>query len=353
MSYEIRFCRKDERGELVAFLRENLGKSHVLTVAPNVLDWSHLQGDRYNFVVAMDEKTKRFHGVIGFMSSSFFARQEVEKFGVLWPVLWLVDKSVVTDSTLGAKLMLFMRAELQPRSVIATGITPELSGAYARMNYRVGEMRHFYLTNPAIEFFSIATQSNARSHSTGLAGQDNFRLSSTACLNEVSAAELKDKLRKIGQFSGDKTREYFTNRFASHPFYDYRFWAVTEGDDLAILVVRKILVGDASCLRIVDAAGLRNLRSNLREQFEALLIAEGSEYIDFMVAGVEEASVEHLGFVECTSDNFVPNLFEPFVKTVAPVRYAILSPGPFSIFKGDADLDRPNSFASARPKPVE
>ena len=113
-----------------------------------------------------------------------------------------------------------------------------------------------------------------------------------------------------------------------------------------MFIARKITVGRSSCLRIVDFFGIDFIESPLAEQFQNLLTSEGSEYIDFMVSGIADNVIKRLGFVECSNENYVPHLFEPFVRDARKVQFAVSmneSNERFIVFKGDSDLDRPNS----------
>ena len=62
-------------------------------------------------------------------------------------------------------------------------------------------------------------------------------------------------------------------------------------------------------------------------------------------SGVDSEAIRRLGFVECSIENYVPHLFEPFVPECRKVQFAVNSEGSdnqFVVFKGDSDLDRPS-----------
>jgi len=70
--YELRFCRADEREQLVDFLRKYWRENHIFVLRPDLLDWQHLdrKNNRYNYVVAQHRKSGDFHSILGFVPTN-------------------------------------------------------------------------------------------------------------------------------------------------------------------------------------------------------------------------------------------------------------------------------------------
>ena len=342
MPYEIRFCQRDEGQKLIRFIRDSVRRDHIFVKNPRLLDWQHLEVSRYNFVVASDTRTGQFHGILGFSSPRFYSTGKVSIGDDLWPMLWSVDQALSDDRTLGAKLLLGLKAMLRPASVTALGITKQLATLYERMGYRVGEMAHYYLLNKSYPTFAIASLSSLTVQKNFAGSRDSNGFATAQTLRELKPAELDRESWALPSNPLAKDFGYVRGRFANHPVYKYRFWAVEDSESRALIVARKITVGDSACIRIVDFFGLEAVSPEIYGQFQRLLASEGAEYIDLLVTGVNKRQIEQMGFVESTDDNFVPHLFEPFEPRRSTVLFSIFDDKDLPIFKGDSDLDRPS-----------
>lgn len=344
MAYEIRFCQRDEGQKLISFIRDSVRRDHIFVKNPGLLDWQHLEASRYNFVVASDTRTGQFHGILGFSSPRFYSTGTVSIGDDVWPMLWSVDQAISDDRTLGARLLLGLKAMLRPASVIAVGITKELASLYERMGYRVGEMDHYFLLDESHQTFAIASLSSLTVQNNVAGSRASTGLSLAQTLRELPPTELDRESWALPSNPLAKDFGYVRGRFANHPVYKYRFWVVEDSEPRALIVARKITVGDSACIRIVDFFGLEAVSSEIYEQFQRLLDSEGAEYIDLVVTGVHKRQIEKMGFVESSDDNFVPHLFEPFEARRSTVLFSIFDDKDLPIFKGDSDLDRPSEM---------
>lgn len=337
MSYSIRMCRVDEYDLLRNFIKNSWNENHIFTRNKALLDWQHLQGDTYNFVVAHHHESNSFHGVLGLISPEFYSSGTIKKGDDIWLAIWKVDKDLCDRKSIGTDLLNYVERTYEPKSISAIGINKQVSLLYKLMGFKTGILTHTFIKNSSKSSFRIGNLISS-SYPRNIASNTNF-----ASLMEVQPGTLGVFERVIHQKNPSKSLTYLLHRYVKHPFYRYRFFAVMSGNMCSgLIVLRKIHVNDSSCMRIVDFFGLQDIKFNLSNAIERLIDKEDSEYVDMLTSGVEDESLTLLGFQFSSDVENVPHLFEPFVETPVSVAFAYKSHEPFVIFKGDSDLDRPN-----------
>jgi len=342
LTYSIRFCGPDEKLKLVDFLRDSWRSNHLFVSSPELLDWQYLQEGRYNFVVADHLESNKFHGVLGFISPGFFSEGAIANGEDIWLSIWKVDKGLAEKNTIGLELLQFVQSHFSPNSTSAIGINLEVAKLYKVLGCRVASLRQFFVLNSGLMHFEIARIDED-------AGPQIPAEASEACqsdallINEVDERDLHKLSSILVSSSSDKDIKYVLGRFTQHPRYTYRFFSVEQDrKPISLFVARKILINQASCLRIVDFFGIQLVQSSLGHALQKLLLSEGAEYIDLMVSGIDSHVIQQIGFVECSKENFVPHLFEPFFREISTVQFAVFDKKELVVFKGDSDLDRPN-----------
>lgn len=310
-----------------------------------MLRWQHLQDDQCNFVVANHDQTDEFHAILGIISPSFFAEGKLQREDDIWLAIWKVNKALAAEKSIGTDLLKFVEATLSPRTISAIGINSQVAMLYKLMGFQVGHLSQHFVLNQNLADFQIACVEKEQDRESGVSivpgsGPTSIRF------REVSPDALPNYSSVLKQQLPRKSVNYVIGRYANHPKYLYKFYAVVQhGRTSAFFVVRKILVGTSSCLRIVDFFSADSVKQSLYSQFQELLVRENSEYIDFISAGIGDEAMRRLGFSECSDVSYVPHLFEPFSRDRAKIQFAfktINSEGAFRVFKGDSDLDRPN-----------
>jgi hypothetical protein len=339
--YKIRFCRLDEKAELIRFIRESWSHQHILAAHPELLDWQYRADDRYNFVVAYGVESRAFEGVLGFISPGFFEEGRVMADDNLWLSLWKVEKNEGQPPTLGIEMLAFLRKQIPSRTISAIGINAQVARLYRALGCFVGTMSHFFMPNFDRADYRIAQISDARA----MAMQDlrsHHAITKAPTLTEVQGADLAAFVSTLPP--GPRNRPaYLTARYLNHPYYHYRFFGIlAAGAPSSLLVVRKIHAAGSCCLRIIDYVGLDAVDLNITDAIQTLLRAEKAEYIDLLVGGIKWPSLSDKGFFESTDSNYVPHLFEPFSNARVTVSYAVFGGEDHVVLKGDSDLDRPN-----------
>ena len=335
--YEIRLCRLDEKEIFKDFIRKYWSEDHIFVCNDDVLNFQHKEVSHYNFVVAYHLATSSFHGVLGFISPSYYANGCVQKRDDLWLALWKVEKSLAETDSLGLDLLEFLDSQYTPHSISAIGINDNVALLYKLLGFKIGTMRHWFILNDSNSSFAIANIHNP------LPISETISESSVVSIRKIALGEL-DALRQTnGRSSVKGSLSYLKSRYLHHPTYTYEYYAITDnGQLLGDFVGRRIDANSTSCLRITDMHLFVDQKTSLRNAFQKCLVAEHLEYLDLLVFGDIGFHPEILGFSENDQNNYVPHLFEPFSSEKREVILAYRSNDPFSCFKGDSDLDRPN-----------
>lgn len=338
--YTIRTIFSKEYYNIVDFLKKHWSENHIFVQNKDLLDWQHLSRDSYNFVGAFEKGTGQLHGILGFISPSFYVNRTIKTNEDLWLAIWKVDKSNARINSLGLDLLEYIKHNYHPRSISAIGINRTVEGLYKLLGYRTGVLCQMFVMNPFVETFLIATVKES---------EEGSRFESC---NDVRIRLIERKLLDgyrilFKTTPHNKSLEYVAARYFAHPIYKYHICVaeyLVENDivPICLFVFRRININNSSCLRIVDAFGLQGISCSLRAALERFLSEQNAEYIDIMCDGYHVPLLKKAGFILNTATNYVPHYFEPFDPAQQIVRFATSSKEKYDIFKGDSDLDRPN-----------
>jgi hypothetical protein len=342
-AHQLSICSADGGEELQTFLDQHWKRRHVLARSRALLDWQHLDRNngRYNFVVARREGGE-IDAILGFIPTyQFDATLQSQR--DLWLAIWKV-RDGSNAAGLGLTLLSHLVREFSPRSISAIGLAQGVIPIYKFLGFTVGQLDHHYIANRRRERFSLLGKFDGRWNS-------GARVSAHRRLTHCDVTPLLFSSTALPL----KSVAYIRNRYTRHPVYRYDLFAI--GDDasnpLALIVVRKASHAGAHALRVVDYFGAPDALRGCGDAFQSLLEEYGAEYIDFYSHGLPAEALQEGGFLRRTSVGsiIVPNYFEPFEQRNVDLDFAykIYAPqqaGPFTLFKGDSDQDRP-SFVGA------
>lgn len=347
--YDIRLCRGDEASRLRSFIDEHWKTDHVLARSQELLDWQHLNAETgdYNFVVAEHRPTGDFHAVYGFIPISHFD-PELAPYRDYWPAIWKVREDVEAPG-LGMFLYYYLVKQRKPRSLSGFGMNPELAPLAQRLSHGMGALDHFYMVREGLVDFSILDGFDGRYVSPEGAAPP------PKALVPSSIGEARDRLayRPDEIDVPTKSLTYLENRYARHPWYDYRIHAVAPDPSShafeALVVSRLCSHQGHHALRIVDYFGEIESLAGCGQALQGLLAEDGAEYADFYALGLDRAVLARAGFLLRPPDSsvIVPSYFEPFVRRNESLDYVIytdVSDFRFRFVKGDTDQDRPNQL---------
>ncbi len=338
--YELRFCRADEREQLVDFLRKYWRENHIFVLRPDLLDWQHLdrKNNRYNYVVAQHRKSGDFHSILGFVPTSQYD-DKIEKMEV-WPCIWK-SRPDINVKGLGVSLYYYMKSTLPIETISILGISDVALSIYKHWNFRAGKMKHYYILNDAMEDFHLVKDYQSML-TNGYEAHNSSKSLERCTLQEFLS--LPDQA--FGEINRYKSKEYFVNRFFHHPIYHYETFLIKEnGNVQGVLIARVCRNEEYKCLRIMDMTCREDKLCGMLHCFRRLLREENYEYIDFVEYGLDDEMLRQAGFIDKEqSGAVVPNHFEPFCLENIDLDYAYKTvsglDNPF--FKADADQDRPS-----------
>ena len=160
--YEIRFVRSSEHQLLVDFIARCWKNDHVFVRDKEILDFQHLSDSIYTFVGAFSTTDNKLHAVLGFISPTFYAHQEVKIGDDIWLAIWKVDKTLSKNSSLGLDILDYLKRQVRPSTITGIGMNKMVEGLYRLLGYKTGVLTQVYLLNPSYESFKIANISERR-----------------------------------------------------------------------------------------------------------------------------------------------------------------------------------------------
>jgi hypothetical protein len=328
--YEIFYAKKDHETEVIQFIEQYWSKDHVFVKHNGLFEWQHLQNEKLNFILARNIEANTIDGILGFITPSQY--DDNLKNNDFWGAIWKTKEG--TPPGVGMALLNLLNKNIDS-SYAAIGISNIAKSIYLFLGYKVGELNHYYFINPEINNFEIAKNVTVSKSKLIKKSNNSFRE-----IKDLAEISLQHDLKP------EKSIQYLIGRYDKHPIYKYLFYGVYDYEELlAIFVIRKQIVRDKSCLRIVDIFGSLSKVENLNQQFYKLLTKEKAEYLDCLNFGISSNIFKVIGFqkLDFKGEVIIPNYFEPFVRKNVKIEFAIKSNyDSYIIFKGDSDQDRPS-----------
>jgi len=320
VSHEIRLATIEDRENILFFLKVNWSESLIYVKDPEFFDYEFLEDRALNFVVAY--RSGVLEGILGFIKTSRRLSQSCIQ-TVLWKVIPRCENPI-----LGISLLDFL-LNGDFKRVSSVGIGKHTERLYKFLKLKTGKLDHFYILNPVMNEFNIASGELVR----GVAGALGAGARSLLPIKNFGSIDLSNS---------DKDLWYLHKRYCLHPYYEYQLMKIEETD--TVLVFREQIVRDSKVLRLIDYIGDPSKIGELGNSLENLLIKGCYEYIDFYCSGFKTKVLGKAGFQlnKMGSSVVIPNYFSPFEKSNIEIYYFTNSTCLGSFFKGDGDQDRPN-----------
>lgn len=364
----VRFATPSDQDRLVDFIGAHWSSTHIFTQRPDVFAWQHEQSDgRLNMVFAEESREApdadvpgqamseppSILAVLGFIPMGRFDAELGDRDVML--AIWKVRETGVPPGV-GLRLLKFLRRELDPRLIAAIGTSQIVRPIYEVLGYEVGALRQAALFNPdptrtlavASGFPVGGAKGDVPTPSPRSASVSLLALDEAAPKNTVAAID-----RIAGAGTPSKSWEYLAERYLRHPWYRYEVRLVeVDGEAEAVVVWRRVEVGDTSVLRIVDVIGPTGWFRDAQPAFERIVGDADAEYIDLVHLGVDLDDLRAGGFIEASEHpgSVLPNYFSPFEQCNVEIELAYRvfttdDDAPVRLFRADSDQDRPNLAA--------
>ena len=331
---KVRLANLNEIVNIKKFIDNNWKKNHILAKHSKLLIWQHRNVDKKKLSIAvLENNEKKIVGILGFISINNYINVNGKKKDYIWLGIWCLDKSI--NKINGLKLIYYFLNNRRYKYIGGIGLTKNIIQLYKKLNFKVGEMKHFYILNNKIKKTVLSKKLL----------KNKFINEKDFIINESKKIHKSIFNQKVTSF---KNYRYFKYRYEKHPIYKYRFLNIKKNNkNILLIIIRKIKIKNHSIIRIIDTFGDWSSVNNIGSLLHKFILKEKSEYIDFLYNGYNEKYIILNGFKIKKNKKIIPNHFEPFegVKN-QPLYYCYKSQIDFDLHKGDADSDRPNLIYS-------
>ena len=338
-----RLCKKIEKEDLLDFIKCHWSQNHVFLNSSKLLDWQHLNEEKkYNFWIAIEEKSKKILGILGFIPTYHFSQKLINQ-KTFWLAIWKVDEKLAPPG-LGVMLLKTLVKHLKADVIIGSGISDISKRFYKLLKYEIGSLSHFFLVNPKKNKFKILKK--PKNFISNIQNKEEYKLI------KIDKNNLFEKCTKneanIFVSTPKKNTEFIFNRYLNLPFYKYKIFGFSSGKEVSSLVVlREVFANNSKVLRLIDFQGNESELAFIIPNFVNMLVREDYEYLDFIQTGISKDFLKDIGFEDLSEHNEVvlPNYFEPFTQENTIIDFCFKNfsdDRKINIFKGDSDQDRPN-----------
>ena len=343
--YDIHICSADEVEELVEFIDTYWQKNHIFTKSRELLNWQHFDkiNKQYNFVIAKDKSNGQIHGIIGFIISSLYDHNITKP--IRWGAIWKVRDDIPAHG-LGIALKGYMELYAPASFAGGVGLSEYSKKIDEKLGEKMGELKQYYILNEKIKDYKLIKKID-NNESMFSRPVDKMQI------KEDTMKRIMEEGREyFSQCMPYKSIEYYIERYANHPIYQYHFSELLDINlkAQAMIVWRKASHKESSCIMIVDFIGNRTALIGHYKSFQNLLVKENSEYIIFPCDGIDENIMIEAGFlVRDIASIVLPVYYEPFEQKNVSLCYHFYQTGEcgyedveYIFVKGDSDQDRPN-----------
>ncbi len=343
---EITFAQAADMPEILTFLDAHWQKGHIFTKDAALFEWQHClpDGENVSFVVGRQDGTGEILGLLGFVPvTQYDPKSEATD---LTLATWKV-RDDCQENGLGIFLFKALIKKMKPGFVGVAGLSDMVVPIYRALRFETGIMSHHVFFNRELKGSSLIDGWREQLKPAFEAGApEPLR---KAAFQNFEGIDQDFINRVLAQTVPRRSATYLQARYADHPHYQYK---LSIAGNSALFIWRRVQVGDASCLRVVDyfgdPAGLEHVGGALQK----LLVVEQADYLDIVHVGLDGESLERAGFIERAEfeELVVPHYFEPFERRNVSLDYAMrvydksISTRPI-LLRGFTDQDRPNQMS--------
>ena len=330
--YDIRLAQIDDIVSIMNFINVYWKKGHILGTNRKLFEYEHVDGNKVNFLLAVDRTDNSIVGILGFILAS----HNLTKLDV-WTGIWKVKSGEMP--LLGMEMYKRLSGMISARSLLGVGDNQATTGFLLRKltrTFNIWRMDHYYF----------------------LAKRENYKLAKITHMpvysnsSEVETTALKlNKIDDVKELVGifqchefpHKDLWYIEHRYFNHPLFKYHIYGLKRKQQKAIIIFRIQECNGSGALRIVDYIGNQNCFSGINKFISDCLEIYNCEYADFYVHGFNKNCIMSAGFCERTENdsNIIPNYFSPYEQRNIEI-YVSGNINDVLFCKADGDQDRPN-----------
>ena len=317
------------------FIDQHWKQGHILSQDRELFEYMYLEKDgRLNYVIAIEPQSNEVIAILGYIpSDSSHSRISLS----MWKSR---SDSYLRKYKAGLAVLRFLIHELNPKSIFSTGTTIEAGVFFKFLGYSFDVMIHHLIVNSEISDFRIIRNPPPCSFYP-----QSSDLSDSSLVLIKSDEELHRAVLGLGLTKTLKDVDYLCHRYLHHPRFKYEVREVLlNARTVGILMFRRSIANDRSCIRIIDVIGAEICLKSAIGPLAQEMFANGDEYIDLMSWGLDSIKIKQAGFTNRRefSDCVLPEYFSPFSQTTVDRWLFTNLPDTEIIYKGDGDQDRPN-----------
>lgn len=338
--YKFKICEREDLPRLLTFIDTYWKKNHILVRSKDILDFQYYncEEDKYDFVLAENTQTGELDGIRGWIRVAQYDPALAE-YDEVWSAVSKVRTDVENNEikVLGSYLWRYLEKH---KGFGTVGISRFSFAMHTAIRHKTCSLGQYYILNPEVSDYKVAKIPPGE-HFVEHEKELKWHLEEIADIYTVPDDAVPAHYRPF------KSKTYLINRFVKHPVYKYHFYGIYECEVLRTIIVGKFIeINNSKILRIVDVLGSLEDVGCLYADFVSLMQKTYSEYVDFLCFGIDDAIFERIGFEKLDpkrEDIVIPNYFEPFLQQNIVINGAYKPvEGGYTMFKADADQDRPS-----------
>jgi hypothetical protein len=317
---------------IMQFIKECWNSDHILANNRDFFEYEYGNGDKLNFLLAINKSSGRLEAVYAFyLYSDTNNGSSVDVAGGMSRV-----RDDCKIPMVGTYMYKYLLSLYNVRCMLGVGVKRDTAYEINRklFKYCMGKLTQYYMLSEDVYDYKIAHIENKIIKDTQGNNEELVQYNDS---NELFKRFIPERYKSRITY---KDKDYIIHRYFNHPIYKYQFYLLK---DSLLLICREVCAFNGKIMRIIDCLGdvaeLRNVGHGLK----GIIKNQNYEYIDLMAYGIEDEVMFSAGFSKVEDDdvNIIPNYFEPFVRQNIDI-YCTASVENTIIFKGDADQDRPS-----------
>lgn len=328
----IRLAEYSDIPSILDFIKKEWNSDHIYVKNALFFEYEHYIDGRVNGILAISRKTSNIDAIW-----LFYQTKRELKGADLFGGIWCVAKNCSVPM-LGYKVVCSAKELTGARGHTGVGINPQTTVKIVRRmkDQYVGKMEHYYRIADKREYKVAVVEKKII---IPYKEEENCRLIGFNSIQQLTQNYVLPEYETTYPY---KDEWYINKRYFNHPIYQYKVYGIkirnrTEG----ILIARSVRQNGVRILRIVDFIGNYDAISNIGNEIQNLIEKDNYEYVDFYEYGIDDSIMSEAGFAKVSDENIIPNYFEPFVRKNIDLWFH--SPYTnYTVFKADADQDRPN-----------
>ena len=318
----INYIHADQKdsNEIKKFIKNYWSADHILVTDNEVFNHFFIHKNKIQFFLAKDSE-EGIIGILGYIRDSQFDINLKED--TAWLSMWMSRPGL--KEPVGIRLIQLLEDSLDVDYVASLGVGAQVIPIYQRMGYHCGPMHHL-MKAVSDNSFDI---------------NKNYLI--TENLKEVQQTAL----------TGYKSNLFLKQKYTRRKFYNYFTFYVFEGNSFIASIIGRILYmpnTKENIFRIVDFSGDINGISIFAKYASFKTFSKEIHYIDVLLS--EVSLIDDAVFETCSSSNYLPLYFEPFISDYKNKNFCFKKLNKDNIqdlliITGDCDQERPNKRYNA------